>query len=88
MPGNTRHPKKVAAVMHVLFNLDNPTTCTIPQQISEAAVKAADSFVDLCLHHAAYLGGRGKLEEAIEDISKGDYYYISRIACVICMVNT
>ena len=62
---------RVAAVMHVLFNLDDPTA--IPQQISEAAVKAADSFVDLCLHHAAYLGGKGKLEEAIEDINKGDY---------------
>ena len=59
---------RVAAVMHVLFNLDNPTS--IPQEISEAAVKAADSFVDLCLHHA---GGKGKLEEAIEDINKGDY---------------
>ena len=59
---------RVAAVMHVL---DNPTS--IPQEISEAAVKAADSFVDLCLHHAAYLGGKGKLEEAIEDIDKGDY---------------
>ena len=62
---------RVAAVMHVLFNLDNPSD--IPQEISEAAVKAADSFVELCLHHAAYIGGKGKLEEAIEDISKGNY---------------
>ena len=61
---------RVAAVMHVLFNLDNPSS--IPQQISEAAVKAADSFVDLCLDHAAYLRGKGKLAEAIEEINKGD----------------
>lgn len=61
---------RVAALMHVLFNLDNPSS--IPQQISEDAVKAADSFVDLCLDHAAYLGGKGKLSEAIEEINKGD----------------
>ena len=56
--------------MHVLFNLDNSSS--IPQQISEAAVKAADSFVDLCLDHAAYLGGKGTLAEAIEENNKRD----------------
>ena len=56
--------------MHILFNLDDPTS--IPQQISEAAVKAADS-ISACTMLAAYLGGKGKLEEAIEDINKGDY---------------
>ena len=57
--------------MHVLFNMEDPSS--IPQEISEDAVKAADSFVDLCLQHAAYLGGKGNLQEAIDDISKGDY---------------
>lgn len=58
---------RVAAVMHVLFNMDKPQ---IPEEISELAVKAAESFVDLCLQHAAYLGGKGDLQEAIEDINK------------------
>ena len=62
---------RVSAVMHVLFNIDNPSL--IPQEISEDAVKAADSFVDICLQHAAYLGGKGNFQEAIEDINKGDY---------------
>ena len=61
---------RVAAVMHVLFNMGDPSS--IPQEISEDAVKAADSFVDLCLQHAAYLGGKGNLQEAIDDINKGD----------------
>jgi hypothetical protein len=62
---------RVAAVMHVLFNMEDPSS--IPQEISEDAVKAADCFVDLCLQHAAYLGGKGNLQEAIDDINKGDY---------------
>ena len=62
---------RVSAVMHVLFNIDNPSL--IPREISEDAVKAADSFVDICLQHAAYLGGKGNFQEAIEDINKGDY---------------
>ena len=60
---------RVAAVMHVLFHLDSPTA--IPQEISESAVRAADCFVDLCLQHAAYLGGRGDFQEAVDEIQKG-----------------
>ena len=47
---------RVAAVMHVLFNMDKPQ---IPEEISEHAIKAAKSFVDLC--PSAYLGGKGDL---------------------------
>ena len=36
--------------------------------ISEAAIKAAVSFVELCLQHACYLGGRGDITEEIEDL--------------------
>ena len=62
----------VAVVMHVLFNMDDPSS--IPQEISEDAVRAADCFVDLCLQHAAYLvGGKGNLQEAIDEINKDDY---------------
>ena len=43
----------VAVVMHVLFNMDNPTS--IPTKISESAVKAADCFVDPCFQYAPYL---------------------------------
>ena len=54
---------RTAAVMHVLFHMDTPAT--IPIEISEAALKATNCFVDYCLQHAAYLSGRGDLHEAI-----------------------
>ena len=57
---------RVAAVMHVLFHMETPAA--IPQEISEEAIKAADLFVDFCIQHAAFLGGRGKVEDAIADI--------------------
>ena len=63
---------RVAAVVHVRFNMKTPSS--IPQEISEAEVKAADCFVDLCLQHAAFLGGKGNLQEAIEDINKGELH--------------
>ena len=49
--------------------MDNPSS--ILQEMSESAVEAADCFIDLCLQHAAYLGGKGHLQEGIEDIHKG-----------------
>ena len=60
---------RVAAVLHVLFHMDSPLD--IPTNISESAVKAADCFVDLCLQHAAYLGGRGNFQEAIDELQLG-----------------
>ena len=60
---------RVAAVMHVLFHMNSPLA--IPPNISESAMKAADSFVDLCLQHAAYLGGRGNFQEAIDELQQG-----------------
>ena len=65
---------RIAAVMHVLFHIENPNA--IPSELSEAAVKAADCFVDLCLQHAAFLGGRGDLKtEVIIKALYGRAYY-------------
>ena len=61
---------RVAAVMHVLFHMHSPEI--IPKEISEDAVKAADCFVDICLQPAAYLGGRGDFQDAV-DIQQGLY---------------
>ena len=43
------HILQVAAIMHVLFNWENPQS--IPSTISVAAIKAADSFVGVCVQH-------------------------------------
>ena len=57
---------RVAAVMHVLFHFESQDTESIPLEISESAVKAAGCFVDMCMQHAAYLGGRGDIRDAIK----------------------
>lgn len=55
---------RVAAVLHALFHLEQPDE--IPTVISVAALKAADNFISVCLQHAAYIAGRGVVEEAIK----------------------
>lgn len=59
---------RVAATMHVLFYIDTPLA--IPSTISEGALKAAQSFVELCNQHAACLAGRGDIGEAIESLQQ------------------
>ena len=64
---------RTAAVMHVLFSMETPTS--IPAEISEAAVKTAECFVNYCLQHAAFLGGRGNFKAAVEDFQQGILKY-------------
>ena len=73
---------RVAAVMHVLFHVDTPTS--IPTEITESAVRAADCFIGICLQHASYIGGRGDLQEAIDEIDQG----ISLCTCKILQLLT
>ena len=56
---------RVAATLHVLFNWKTH----IPTSISSEVLKAADSFVIMCVQHASYLAGRGELSEAIENVN-------------------
>lgn len=60
---------RVAASLHVLFNINTPLT--IPQEISDAAIKAAVDLVDVCIQHAAFLAGRGDVEETIQGLIEG-----------------
>ena len=52
--------------MHALFSWQTPQT--ISPDISDEALKAAESFVNMCVQHAAFLAGRGELTEAIENV--------------------
>lgn len=54
----------MATVFHVLFNIENPENVAL--QISEESLVAADNFVSVCLQHAAYIAGRGLLQDAIQ----------------------
>ena len=60
---------RVAASLHVLFNINTPHT--IPQTISDVAIKAAVDLVDVCIQHAAFLAGRGDVEETIQGLVEG-----------------
>ena len=64
IPANKGQILRVAAVLHALFNMDNPGN--IPELLSEDAMIAANDFVSVCLQHAALISGRGLIEEAIK----------------------
>ena len=54
---------RVAAALHVLFNIETPLA--VPAVISDDAVKAAVNIIDVCIQHAAFLAGRGDVEETV-----------------------
>ena len=60
---------RVAASLHVLFNINTPLT--IPQEISDAAIKGAVDLVEVCIQHAAFLAGRGDVDETIQGLVEG-----------------
>ena len=57
---------RIAAVLHVFFHLDTPHS--IPTEIKDNAVVAAIDFVELCIQHAVYITGRGKIQDEVESI--------------------
>ena len=57
---------RLAATMHALFHWETPAV--IPSTISNEALKAAQCFVEFCIQHAAFLAGRGNIEEEIDSI--------------------
>lgn len=61
---------RLAAIIHVLFSLgsDEPQDDTV----SEDAVKAAIDFVHTACQQAAYIAGRGSLEEEILRFKDGN----------------
>ena len=71
---------RIAATLHVLFNLETPLS--IPAVISDSAIKAAINLVDVCLQHAAFLAGRGEIDETIQDMIKG-----IKILMMVCVIK-
>lgn len=71
---------RTAATLHVLFNLETPLT--IPSVISDSAIKAAVNLVDVCLQHAAFLAGRGDIDDMIQEMIKGILMYCNVFHCV------
>lgn len=71
---------RVAAVLQVLFYVDNPHN--IPAKVGEDAMKAAISFVDLCIQHAAYITGRGRIQDEVESV----YQIMQGMIALMCIV--
>ena len=65
---------RIAAALNVLFNdsCDEDgqiSVSSVPSTISNQSIVAAKNFVDLCCQHAAYIAGRGKVEEEISKVT-------------------
>ena len=67
-------------MIQVFFHVDNPHN--IPAKVSEYAMKAAISFVDLCIQHAAYIKGRGRIQDEVESV----YQIMQGVIALICIV--
>ena len=47
----------------------------VPSTISNESIVAAQTFVDLCCQHAAYIAGRGKVEDEISKVTSACKLY-------------
>jgi len=56
---------RVAAVMHMLFSIDN-NDYKFEDIVSEAALKAAINLVETSCQQTAFVAGRGLLQEEVE----------------------
>ena len=79
---------RTSATLHVLFHMDTPLA--IPETISGDAVKAA---VDVCIQHAAFLAGRGDVQELIEVLAMGTkllikYPYLCGVYIIVWYVHS
>ena len=64
---------RVAACLHVLFHIETPVI--IEEDISAEAMKAAIDLVNVCIQHAAFIAGRGDVNDMIEEMEKGWYIH-------------
>ena len=65
---------RVAAVLHVLFSDGvgedgKIIVLDVEKIIQTKAIIVAKNFVDICCQHAAYVAGRGDIEDEIESLS-------------------
>ena len=61
---------RVSAVMHALFTLGDEE---LDSTISPAAIEAGIHFVEVCCQQAAYIAGRGELDEELKLIVQGTF---------------
>lgn len=76
--------------MHMLFSdfKDHkdediiPTVHQISLEISEAAIVAAQNFVEICCQHCVFLSGKGILHNEVKRYCEGMYICIHKLALI------
>ena len=77
---------RVAAALNVMFNDscdedEHISVSDVPSTISNESIVAAQNFVDLCCQHAAYIAGRGKVEDEISKVTSACKLYQGGYTC-------
>ena len=67
--------------------MDPSTLPTIPSVISTEAIIAAQNFVDTCCQHAAFIAGRGLVDDEIDHLVSGPYIMYGVCSCMYHLVN-
>lgn len=66
---------RAASVLHVLF-VDPSILLSVSSTISSNAIVAIQNFVDTYCQHAAFIAGRGVVEEEIKHLVSGSFLVI------------
>ena len=59
----------VSAAMHFLFSMESDSE--ISDDISQMAIDAGINFVEVCCQHAAFITGRGNIDDQLQIIDSG-----------------
>ena len=69
------HVLRVATVLHLLFNLDDPYQ-PLDSVVSEAAVKAAVNFIQVASQQTASIAGRGTMSAELDKFKAGKVLFM------------
>ena len=67
---------RVAAVLHMLFSIDNDNY-EVKEEVSQDAIKAAINLIKTICQQTAFVAGRGVLQEVANPTLKGLFTYKS-----------
>ena len=72
---------RVAAALHVFFedeiNADGTYAVKeVGKTLSGNAINAAKNFVETCCQHAAFIAGRGDVDEEIKSLTAGECFIL------------
>lgn len=60
---------RVSAATHILFSMESNSE--ISDDIFQMAIDAGINFVEVCCQHAAFITGRGNIDDQLQNIDSG-----------------